>query len=107
MAVDIELFDIHKGIYLTRIDNFKSDFHSHPAIEIISAEIGDFDLLVNNTYYKKIKFAAINANKLHKVLICNSNTNFLLIEDKNKYIENFFNKNGIMMNDGFYSCYDN
>ena len=63
----VELFDIEKGLYAFEINEIDSEFHAHPAFEIISADQGDFSVITKDNTFNKLKLAAIPPNIKHKV----------------------------------------
>jgi AraC-like DNA-binding protein len=91
----ITIFDIEKGIYLTQLNTLDADYHSHPAIEIIVAQKGDFKLSINNVDHWGLKLAVIESNVSHKLSFTDSTINILIIEHQDKRIKNFLHEQGI------------
>ncbi len=100
--MNILKFDIRKGIYLTEIDSFTSDFHEHPAMEIILAETGTFTLSIKSKSFAKLKFAIIDSNVAHKVSLTASKTTFLLVEYHDTFLRNYFSDRNLKIIDGLY-----
>lgn len=101
--MNIIKFDVEKGIYITELENFHSDLHSHPAAEIIFAETGTFELLVNNTTYKELTFAIVKSNVPHKVSFVNCKAHILIVEHRDRLLKTLFAKKDIAISDGLFT----
>lgn len=76
----IHEFDIRKGIYKFELEEIKTEFHAHPAIEILYSESGEIEIEIDNCVHQNIFFAMIAANKLHKVTYKTGTILMLMLE---------------------------
>lgn len=100
--MNIIKFDIEKGIYLTEVENLVSDYHSHPAIEIILAETGTFTLSIESKNFEGLKLAIIDSNVAHKVSLVKAKTTFLIIEHRDEFLRNYFSEKNFKLENGLY-----
>lgn len=98
----IAIFDIEKGIYLTQLESIEADFHSHPAMEIIVADKGTFNLSTKEATYTGLKFAVIESNILHKLSFKNADIKILLVEHRDVSIIKFLHSIKISLTNGMY-----
>lgn len=98
----VEDFDTEKGLYIFRFDNIETEFHSHPAIEIIMAVSGNFTLSTENAEYENLSFAVIGANQKHKLSSTECELKVVMIEHHNKLVADTLSHNSILMDKGFY-----
>jgi AraC-like DNA-binding protein len=82
----VEEFNIHQGLYIFEFQDFETEFHSHPAIEIIIAKTGDFTLWTDTETHNNLKFAIISANQKHKLCSTNCELKIIMIEHHNKLV---------------------
>jgi AraC-like DNA-binding protein len=73
-------FDPLTGNYKFNERNLVTDYHSHPALEIIVAKQGVFTLETPEETLVDIHFACIRPNQLHAFKGENSNCDFLFVE---------------------------
>ena len=93
-------FDIEKGVYLTEITDIKSDIHNHPAMEIIIAKRGQFTISTENGVFKNLRFAIIDSNKDHQLIVANSKVIVLIVEHQDKFLKDYFFENKLKINNG-------
>jgi AraC-like DNA-binding protein len=98
----VEEFNTEKGLYIFGIDNIETEFHSHPAIEIVIARKGTFTLWTARTCIKNLKFAIIAANQKHKLSSTGCEMKVILIEHHNKLVNAHF---GFAEMDFKHGCY--
>lgn len=96
-------FNIEKGLYNFQFETLETDIHSHPAIEILSSEKGDFTLSTVDSEYQKLTFAVIDANVPHKVSAVDCVLNTVMIEHKPLLVKRTLSEFNIYMKDGIYS----
>ncbi len=82
----IEEFNINKGLYIFEFNNFETDFHSHPTIEIIIAKTGNFTLWTETENHENLKTAIIPANQRHKLSSTNCELKIIMIEHHSKLV---------------------
>lgn len=73
-------FDISKGIYRFEVDHFSTEAHAHPAMEVVMATQGRFNLSAEGRAYNDISFAIIDANVVHSLSADNCELAMLMIE---------------------------
>ncbi len=95
-------FNTDKGLYIFEFDNFDTDFHSHPAIEIIEAKKGTFTLCTENAQHHGLLFAVIQANQKHKLSSINCALKVTMIEHHHQLVKDLLFQNNININHGFY-----
>jgi AraC-like DNA-binding protein len=78
--MEIRLFDIKAGMYSFMESNLATDFHSHPAIELVRAQSGNFLVSGAEGVYQPAKAVLIKANRLHSLKIDKSACEIILIE---------------------------
>lgn len=82
----VEEFNINKGLYIFEFDNLETEFHSHPAVEIIISKAGDFTLWIDGLSFYNLKFAIIPANRKHKLSSRNGELKIIMIEHHNNVV---------------------
>lgn len=102
MTMTIKKFDTDKGLYVFYLDHFETEFHSHPAIEIIIAEKGTFTVWTEHDEYTSLKFAVIEANQKHKLSSTDCELKVIMIEHSKLFFKDNLTLNNISLNDGFY-----
>jgi AraC-like DNA-binding protein len=98
----IHEFDIRKGIYKFEIDEIETEFHAHPAAEILYSQSGEIEIEIDNCVHQNIFFAVIEANKLHKVKYKTSNILILMVECNVQHLKNSLLETGIILRNGLH-----
>jgi len=98
--MQVEDFNISKGIYVFNVPDFETGFHSHPALEIVIAKRGKFALAVGNSHYENIRFACIEANKKHKLIATGCLVKIIMIEHHKAFIGDYLKLDGVQIEDG-------
>lgn len=78
--MEVKLFDIKTGIYHFVEADLITDFHSHPAIEIVIAKNGYFSVVSTGVVYQQVNVAVIKSNKIHALKANNCVCEIILIE---------------------------
>lgn len=99
----VEKFNTDKGLYIFEFDNFETEFHCHPAIEIIIAKTGTFTLWTDTETYKKLHFAIVPANQRHKLSSTNCKLRLIMIEHHNRLVADNLKLANIDLRHGYYS----
>ena len=99
----VEEFNTDKGLYIFRFDNFETEFHSHPTVEIIIAKTGDFTLWTDTQTHHNLKFAVISANQRHKLSSTNCELKIIMIEHHNKLVVDNLKLTDIDFSNGYFS----
>ncbi len=86
----VEQFNTDKGLYIFGINNIETEFHSHPAVEIVIAERGMFTLWTDTACNPNLKFAIIAANQKHKLSSTGCEIKVIMIEHHNKLVSEHF-----------------
>jgi AraC-like DNA-binding protein len=97
----VEEFNIDSGLYIFEIEDFESEFHSHPSLEIIIAHEGTFALLTDTEIHEGLKFGLMSANHRHKLSATNCKLKIIMIEHHNKFVRD----NLRLCNDDLSGCY--
>ena len=95
-------FDIRKGIYLTELTNFASNFHTHPAMEILLAHEGSFSIVTPKKNFENLRFAIIDSNIEHKLKVVESKVDILLVEHCDAFLKNYFLVRNLKIVDGLH-----
>ncbi len=82
----VEEFNIKIGLYIFEFENIDTEFHSHPANEIMIAKKGDFTLWIDNVPHKNLKFAIVPSNQKHKLSSTNCELKIIMIEHHHKLL---------------------
>ena len=98
----VEEFNINKGLYIFEFDNFETEFHSHPTVEIIIAKTGDFTLWTDSLSFNNLKFAIIPANRKHKLSSTNCELKIIMIEHHNNVVAENLKLADIDFSNGFF-----
>lgn len=98
----VEEFNINRGLYIFEFSNLKTEFHSHPAIEIVIAKKGDFTLWINNETHTDLNFAIILANQSHKLSSTNGKLKIIMIEHHNRLVFDNVKLTGIDVSKGYF-----
>lgn len=86
--MEIKYFDIKKGIYSFVTKDINAADHQHPALEIVLALEGTFDVnFEGGATLKNIKACIIRANSKHSVTSKAANCNIILIENEPQAIK--------------------
>lgn len=95
-------FDTDKGFYLTQLTSVATEFHSHPAIEIVFSEKGKFEVQNKKKIGSGISLAIMDSNSLHKVNGHEVDMTIFMVENKDNSVREILLKNGITLKDGIY-----
>lgn len=98
----VQEFNIDKGLYIFEFDNFETEFHSHPTVEIVIAKNGTFNLSTDKEEYQNLRFAVIAANQKHKLHSTNCKLKVIMIEHHNLMVSEYLSLAGITLKDGYY-----
>ena len=79
-------FNSEKGVYHFDLEGIHTQFHSHPAIEIIFSEVGGIQIETSDAIFKEVYFAIIDRNIPHKITSNPTNINLMMVE----YNSSFF-----------------
>ncbi len=101
-TMTVEEFNTDKGLYSFKFDNVETEFHSHPAIELIVATNRTFTLWTENDTYQNVTFAIIDANQKHKLSASDSALKVIMIEHHKALTKAILACNSIALADGFY-----
>lgn len=93
-------FDTKRGLYVFQIKSLKTELHSHPAVEILFAENGHFDLITEKETYKNLVFAAIGSNIKHKILTSEHSIKTVMIEHHDEKVKEILSQFGLGLKDG-------
>lgn len=63
----IRSFNTETGVYEFELEQLETDWHAHPAMEVIIASDTSIHLETDNGLYQDVSFALIDANVRHKV----------------------------------------
>lgn len=77
-------FNTDLGLYIFDFGDIDTEFHSHPAIEIIEAKSGTFTIYLENAVHQSLQFAVIQANQKHKLLSNGAELTVTMIEHHRK-----------------------
>lgn len=102
MIMKVEDFNTDKGLYVFKLDDLETEFHSHPAIEIIIAKQGTFTLWTEYAEHQSLKFAVLEANKKHKLSSTECELKVIMIEHHKRFVKDSLEMNGINIDKGFY-----
>lgn len=100
-------FNRSKGIYSFEINNFQTESHAHPVMEIILATQGQFSLKVSGRISEKLTFAVIAANLKHQLIAQDCELQLLMLEHKNEWTTAFLQTRGIVIEDGIFTSSSN
>lgn len=95
-------FDREKGIYKFELTEIRTDFHAHPAVEIVFSETGGIEIETKNSRYTKTSLAIIGANTVHKITAQNDVISLLLVECNPASLQNTLADFGLELNEGIY-----
>lgn len=98
----IKEFDRIKGIYEFELTEFETEFHAHPAIEIVLSMNGGIQIETTKGQFENIYFAVIDANFIHKMSTPKQNNNVLMIECNSDFLKKNLLQFGINFNEGIY-----
>jgi len=96
----IDTFDTIKGIYAFRLSEIVTDFHAHPAIELILSPSASLTVKTPEQVYQGVYFAAIDRNIPHKINCQDSQVDevsIIMLESVHESVYNFLEKKGITL----------
>ena len=95
-------FDTQHGIYKFQLDEFETQFHAHPAHEIILARGGSFSLSTLEKTWSNLKFAFIARNVMHMVEAVDCQSELMMTENTSEWAQLVFTEHGISLEGGVY-----
>lgn len=95
-------FDIKRGIYNFILDELETEFHAHPAVEIIIAKKGLFSIETPDEMIPDLDFVIIDSNLKHRVFSKNCHVQLLMFESYNSLFFDFLKQKGIELEDGIF-----
>ncbi|OJJ16561.1 hypothetical protein BKI52_32110 [marine bacterium AO1-C] len=98
-------FDIQQGIYHFETEYLDTELHAHPAVEIVMAEKGTFDLKTPFFEESALRFAIIDAHTLHQVTADACCIKLLMLESCNTLFNNRLNQLGIAFTHGVFTAH--
>ncbi len=78
----VKEFDPVGGCYHFQMDPMETDFHAHPALEIIRAVQGSFDLETLGRQARGCRLAIVGANISHRLVATEAELEVVLVEKK-------------------------
>jgi len=101
--MEVTEFNTEKGRYMFQLlDDFTSENHRHPVLEIILAEKGHFSIVNPIARYDYLKFAIIAPNKPHQLIAANCPLNMMMVEHHTQFIKNRLSHYKIELINGYY-----
>ncbi len=100
--MEVLQFNTNKGLYAFQFQELETEFHSHPAIELLFVEEGEVKLSTQNSEYTDFSLVVIDANKKHKVSAKARSIKTVMIEHGRQAVKNLLSEHGISLNDGLY-----
>lgn len=95
-------FDIDKGVFRFELEEISTDFHAHPAIEIVLASHGSFTLNTPEKAYPNLNFAVIRANQKHSIEAVDCQIKLVMLEHREVGIKADLASYGILFNQKLY-----
>lgn len=95
-------FNIEKGLYHFQIEGLVTEIHSHPAMEIVIADSGEFELSTATSTYHNLTSAIIDANIPHSIYANDCLLNTVMIEHHSSAVEEVLSEFDIYLNDGIF-----
>lgn len=99
----VNQFDISKGLYIFEFEELDTEFHKHPAIEIIIAKTGSFSIWTDTNKYENLVSAIIPANQKHKVHSKNGELKIIMIEHHDKFVIETCKLSGLDLSKGYFA----
>ena len=93
-------FNTDRGIYSFELGNFNTEMHAHPALEVVVAADGSFELQTTEAIYRDLSMAIIDFNVQHAVLAGDANVKLLMIERADAQLYGFLEHHGIRLKRG-------
>lgn len=91
----INEFNIKKGIYDFELDEVNTQFHAHPAVEILLSPDGKLEIETEDSIYTNIVFAVIKANVRHKVTSDNGTIHLMMVECNASFLNELLERFGV------------
>ncbi len=98
----VEEFNNNQGLYIFELDRFETEFHSHPAIEIIWAKSGVFSLWIDGLSFESLAWALVPANRRHKLSSTEGILQIIMIEHHHQWVLEHFKINGSDLTKGYF-----
>lgn len=92
-------FNTATGLYDFALDEVETDWHAHPAMEMVLAPSGNLQLEIEHQLYTNVVFAIIDANIRHK-LSSPEPVRLVMMEGSSSTLEAFWQKNSIALDQG-------
>jgi len=98
----VHTFDTATGLYAFQLDSAHTDFHRHPATEIVVAEEGSFVLDTEQGTRPNLQFAVIAANRTHRIS-SSCPLQVVMIEHRHRFLAEQLALHGIELTHGLYT----
>jgi len=95
-------FNSLKGIYNFELQEIKTIFHAHPAMEILCSENGGIKIETPIHSFENISFAIVDKNVRHKVIFEKGILNVVMVEATSDSLAEILNQFDIRLNHGIY-----
>ena len=95
-------FNINRGVYAFQFEELETEFHSHPAIEVLLVKNGTIEVSTENGRHEGLSLAIIDANVKHKVSGKADSIKAVLIEHRDIAIKEKLSSLGIGLDKGLY-----
>lgn len=96
-------FNSREGVYSFELNNFQTDFHAHPVMEVVIATEGTFSLIAANKLSENLRFAVIAANLKHLLIAPNCTVRLLMLEHKSDWATRFLRRHDISLREEGYA----
>lgn len=94
-------FNTNTGVYNFELEALETDWHAHPAVEIVMSPGSSLQLEVENKVITDVGFAIIAANIRHKLKSLQP-TSILMVEDFGSTLESFCRGSNIVLEQGVF-----
>lgn len=95
-------FDIQKGVYSFELTDLTTHQHAHPAVEMLVATKGTFEVVIDQQKYERLVFAVIDANVQHQVCAQDCTLGVLMLESNQALLSDFLNTFGVTLASGYF-----
>ena len=99
-------FNTQKGIYQFKVNELDTQFHAHPAIELLYSKTNNITIELEDGTIANAPFVVIDRNVKHKVQLKNSSESLidiLMLDTCNANTYGFIDQLGITFEKGIYS----
>jgi len=102
----VKEFNRIKGIYKFNLDEFETEFHAHPAVEIVISKNENLTVETVENGKQSTRLVIVNSNIIHKISSNSKDNDLTMIECHPEIIHSILTQFKLEYRNGIYTCSD-